>query len=406
MSAPSQLASTAPSPPLPQPGAGRVAAIDVLRGFVMFLMLAEVMHLAGLAKADPSNLIYEFLAFHTSHVEWRGCSLHDLIQPAFSLLVGAALPFSLAARRSRGQSRGEMLRHAALRAFVLIALGIFLRSIGKQQTYFTFEDTLTQIGLGYLPLFLLALASVRVQVAALVLILVGYWAAFAAYPVPADFDYVAVGVPANWPEHFNGFLAHWNKNSNLAWAFDTWFLNLFPRESPFLFNRGGYATLSFLPTLGTMLMGLLAGGRIKRGGRAGDIIRWFMSRGGIAIGIAIFLDLAGVCPIVKRIWTPTFTLLSGGLVYWMLAALYWITEVKGRTRWAFPLMVIGANSIAAYVMSGTMEGFFLAAIDRHLGSALFASLGAYGPVLRGMLVLAIFWTILLWMYRRNVFVRI
>jgi hypothetical protein len=57
-------------------------------------------------------------------------------------------------------------------------------------------------------------------------------------------------------------------------------------------------------------------------------------------------------------------------------------------------------------MSGTMEGFFLAAIDRHLGSALFASLGAYGPVLRGMLVLAIFWTILLWMYRRNVFVRI
>lgn len=57
-----------------------------------------------------------------------------------------------------------------------------------------------------------------------------------------------------------GFAAHWNKNSNLAWAFDTWFLNVFPRSQPFGFNGGGYATLSFIPTLGTMILGLIAGG--------------------------------------------------------------------------------------------------------------------------------------------------
>jgi heparan-alpha-glucosaminide N-acetyltransferase len=66
-------------------------------------------------------------------------------------------------------------------------------------------------------------------------------------------------VPIDWHYNFTGFLAHWNKNSNLGQAFDVWFLNLFPREHPFLFNDGGYLTLSFIPTLGTMLLGLAAG---------------------------------------------------------------------------------------------------------------------------------------------------
>ena len=68
---------------------------------------------------------------------------------------------------------------------------------------------------------------------ALVLILVGTWGAFAAYPAPgADFEYEAVGVSADWPHHQEGLASHWNKNSNLSWAFDRWFLNLFPREKP------------------------------------------------------------------------------------------------------------------------------------------------------------------------------
>ena len=79
-------------------------------------------------------------------------------------------------------------------------------------------------------------------------ILVGFWAAFVLYPLPGpDFDYTA-GVPAGWPHLYSGFLAHFNKNSNLAWAFDVWFLNLFPREKPFLANGGGWSTLSFIPT--------------------------------------------------------------------------------------------------------------------------------------------------------------
>ena len=98
------------------------------------------------------------------------------------------------------------------------------------------------------------------QALAFAVILVAFWVAFVLYPLPpANFDYPSVGVPADWPHLYSGFLAHFNKNSNLSWAFDVWFLNLFPRESPFRFNDGGWSTLSFIPTLATMMLGLWAG---------------------------------------------------------------------------------------------------------------------------------------------------
>ena len=111
------------------------------------------------------------LCHHQTHVEWVGCSLHDLIQPSFSFLVGVALPFSIASRLARGQSKARMTAHALWRSLVLVFLGVFLRSLNSSQTNFTFEDTLSQIGLGYTFLFVLALYSRRVQWVALALIL-------------------------------------------------------------------------------------------------------------------------------------------------------------------------------------------------------------------------------------------
>src|SRR5579862_2849417 len=210
-------------------GTTRLTSLDAFRGLVMVLMLAEVMHLPVVALAFPHSLFWRVIGFNTEHVEWQGCSLHDLIQPAFSFLVGAALPFSIASRKMKGQSFGKMVGHAAWRAFLLIALGIFLRSQWSKQTYWTFEDTLTQIGLGYVFLFMLGFTRVRTQVLTFVVILIAFWAAFVLYPLPSPlFDYARVGVPSDWPHLYSGFLAHWNKNSNLSWTFDTWFLNLFP----------------------------------------------------------------------------------------------------------------------------------------------------------------------------------
>lgn len=374
----------------------------------MFLMLAEVLELSHVADALPENRFWQFLAHHQSHVAWTGCSLHDLIQPSFSFLVGVALPFSLASRISRGQSLGAITLHAVWRAVLLTGLGVFLRSQGREQTYFTFEDTLSQIGLGYVPLFLLGLASIRWQWTALAFILVGYWAAFVGYPAPGkDFDYAAVGVPSDWEHHATGLAAHFNKNSNLAWAFDVWFLNLFPRESPFTHNGGGYSTLSFLPTLATMVLGLVAGGWLREEASGSRKLVKLLGAGAAALAAGTLLDRVGVCPSVKKIWTPAWVLVSGGWCCGLLAAFYGVCDVLKLRAWAFPLMVIGANSIAAYVMAHCIESFVVSNMRTHLGQKWHELFGApYATLVEGAAVLALFFLILLWMYRRRLFLKI
>jgi heparan-alpha-glucosaminide N-acetyltransferase len=387
---------------------GRVVSVDAYRGFVMLLLLGEVLRFCAVASAVPESGFWAFLCHHQSHVPWVGASLHDLIQPSFSFLVGTALAFSVASRAASGQSRRGMAAHAAWRALALVLLGIWLRSIGRPQTYFTFEDTLTQIGLGYFFLFLLAWRPPRDQWIALAAILAGYWAAFAAFPAPPpDFEYATVGVPADWPHHLAGFAAHWNKNSNLAWAFDVWFLNLFPREQPFIFNRGGYATLSFVPTLGTMILGLLAGG-VLRGERSPSArLRWLVAAGAAAIASGWLLGALGINPVVKRIWTPSFTLWSGGVCLLILAGAYYVIDVRSHRRWAFPLVVIGTNSIAAYCIYEVGAKFTAESLQTHLGPGTFAAFGdAYAPFVLGLATLAVFWMILFWMYRRKLFLRI
>jgi predicted acyltransferase len=405
----STAASAPPgSSPPGVPPIKRVPSIDAFRGFVMFLMLAEAMRLWTLHDAFPSSGFWAMVAYNTTHVPWQGCSLHDLIQPAFSFLAGASLPFSIASRRGKGETFGRMLGHAVRRSAILIFLGIFLRSLHSPSTYWTFEDTLTQIGLGYTFLFLLAFTSFRVQAGVFVAILVGFWAAFVLYPLPPPtFDYASVGVPDGWPHLYTGFLAHFNMNSNMSWAFDTWFLNLFPRESPFLYNGGGWSTLSFIPTLATMMLGTWSGAWLKSSRTMGQKLKGLVVSGLALTFAGLLLQWLHIDPIVKRIWTSSYTLYSGGLIVLILAGLYAVIELKGWKRWAFPLMVIGANSIAIYVMSWTLEHFVAENLVRHLGSAPFLLLGLpFEPVLLGMGVLLVFWWVLYWMYRKKIFIKI
>ena len=385
----------------------RNIAVDAYRGFVMLLMMGEVMRFSEVARSFPGNHIWQFLSFNQSHVQWAGMSLHDTIQPGFTFLVGAALPYSLRSRQRRGESFGHMLLHTIWRSFILVALGIFLRSMYSPMTNYTFEDTLTQIGLGYTFAFLLTMAKPKWQWISCGALLFFYWLAWAIYPAPGpDFNYAAVGVPANWHHLYTGFMSHWNKNSNLGQAFDVWFLNVLPRPSRFLFNDGGYLTLSFIPTLGTMLLGLAAG-RWFLDAEPKVPMRKFLIAASILIVAGLLLHFTGICPIVKRIWTPAWTLFSGGVCFLFLAAFSWVIDIKKHRGIAFPLVVVGMNSIAAYMIAHLCEEFFQSSFKIHLGMGVLNIFGtAVEPTVLGALTLLSYWLVLYWMFKKRLFIRI
>ena len=386
----------------------RNIAVDTYRGFVMLLMMAEVLQFSRVALSFPNSIIWRILAFNQTHTEWVGMSLHDTIQPSFTFLVGVALPYSVRSRQKKGATFQRMLGHTIWRSFLLVALGIFLRSTQGPITYFTFEDTLTQIGLGYTFAFLLTFVRPRWQWTAFLGILFAYWLAWALYPAPGpNFNYAAVGVPADWRQHlFTGFASHWNKNSNLGQAFDLRFLNLFPRTSPFLFNDGGYLTLSFIPTLGTMLLGVAAG-RWSLAASPNIPMRKFLLAAAALMAAGLLLHLTGICPIVKRIWTPSWTLFSGGVCFLFLAAFSWVVDIKKQRALAFPLVVIGMNSIAAYFIAHLCEDFVESSFRINLGIGALNIFGmAVEPTVLGSLTLGVYWLFLFWMYRKKLFIRI
>lgn len=409
---PFTMSSAAPASPSNAliPPSARLLSMDAYRGFVMLLMMGEVLRLRRVAQALPESGVWRFLASQQSHVDWVGCSLHDMIQPSFSFLVGVALPYSLASRSARGESPLRLTLHAWWRALILILLGVALRSTGTNITNWTFEDTLTQIGLGYGFLYLIGQRPTRDQWVAFGGILICTWAAFALWPLPAaTFDYAKVGVAGTWLEThgLSGFAAHWQKNSNLAWSFDTWWMNLFPREKPFAFNSGGYSTLSFIPTLATMILGLIAGGVLRSAREPGAKVRWLATAGAISLAAGAALGWLGLCPVVKRIWTPSWVLYSGGWCFLLLALFYFVIDLRQRGKWAFPLIVIGTNSIAAYLIAHLFQSFLEKGLLTHFGVGVFRVFGKeYQPLLHGGGTLLVMWLLLYWMWRRKLFLKV
>jgi len=414
-----------PAPPPVAEKPARLLSLDAYRGFIMLAMASAGLAIPEVAKRFSDSAVWQFLAFHTDHVAWVGCSFWDLIQPSFMFMVGVALPYSYASRKARGESETRIYLHVLWRSLALALLGVFLSSPDKTKTMtnWIFPNVLCQIGLGYPFLFLLVGRRRAWQFAALAVVVVGYTLFFGLWPLSAaGFDYTSVRLPKEgyYFQHpyLEGWFGHWDKNTNAAAAFDVWFLNLFPRMEPFKFNDGGYQTLNFVPSLATMLLGLMAGEWLRR-----PVSRLRHFNGLVLAGIACLLVglLMGatVCPIVKRIWTPSWALYSSGWTFLMLAGFYALIDLAGWQRWAFAFIVVGMNSIAMYCMSQLLKPFVKSSLNTHLGwpfapdtfltrpfpgLAEFSAL--YGPIVQMSAVLLVFWLVCLWMYRRGLFLKI
>ncbi|MBN1417355.1 MAG: DUF5009 domain-containing protein [Planctomycetes bacterium] len=402
-SSPNEVRASPPAVP-----GGRLVSLDAYRGFIMILLASVGFGLGEVAKKFPGHWLWGIFAHHIRHVDWQGCVFWDLIQPSFMFMVGVAMPFSFASRRAKGDSGPAILGHVVNRSIVLVLLGIFLMSNGAERTNFTFVNVLTQIGLAYGFAAIVVGRGSALQLIAIAAVLGGYWYAFYQHPLPGPgFDYAAVGVPADWAHNFSGLFAHWNKNTNWAAAIDLEFLNIFPPKGWFRFNEGGYQTLNFVPSIATLIFGIMAGD-LLRGPRAAKEKLARLLAGGVACVAIGFVLGQTACPIVKRIWTPSWTVYAAGWTLLMLAGFYWIIDVAGWKRWAFPLAVVGMNPIAVYCLFMVSRGWIRRTIWTHAwpyaGKEMFE--GTYGPIYASLAVTFAIWLICFWMYRKKIFIRI
>ncbi len=401
---------------------------------------------------------WQRIGFHFEHPLWRSnflfgastdplegspwmrgaVSLWDLIQPAFMFMVGTAMAYSARKRDALGEPRWKQWGHAFVRAIVLVLLGVFLSSLSTQQTNWEFPNVLAQIGLGYIFIFAVVRWKWWGQVAAIATILIGTWAAFFTYVPPDDYDFAAVNASAEKGEVLEPPFRQWSKNGNFAHEQDLKFLNKLPRLEdkegepiPFTFNRGGYQTLNFVPSIATMILGLICGQILQR-----PVSPW--KRVGLLLGLALLCFGLGIAsgawatPIVKRIWTPSWVLFSGGYVIALLALFFALFDALPLGILAFPLVVVGTNSLLIYLMGQTLRGWtsakiihthFHKLIERGLGgiaelTGIAARLpeagqpvGAvmydlFGPMVDATAVFLVFWLALLALYRKRLFMRL
>jgi predicted acyltransferase len=349
----------------------RLVSLDAFRGFTMLWLLGGKNFVVALAALGGLGMVRHQFA----HSEWEGLRYYDLIWPSFMLMVGMAIPFSFS-RRSQTQSRGEIMRGVWKRAVILFLLGSFRESLSKgEPVLIELSSALQPIALAYLVTSYLAARPVRVQIGVALAILATYALLLAFVPPPE----IAAGT--------------YIQNHNLVTYVDQ---QLLGRA-----HRDGWGTvLSAIPTIANTIVGLLLG-QVLLSNRTARMKMRIIALTGVGC-LAAGFGLSPIVPVIMKLWTTSYALVSIGWACLLFLGFYWLTDVRARRAWAFPLIVIGVNALAAYLLPTIIP------VSRIVGTftkPVAQNLGAFGPVLTTGAVVLTGWLILFWLNRRKIFLR-
>ncbi|HNQ88338.1 MAG TPA: DUF5009 domain-containing protein [Verrucomicrobiota bacterium] len=365
----------------PEEASGRLLSLDALRGFDMFWIVGADAVVRAWAKTTSWGPA-QVAARQVDHADWAGFRFYDLIFPLFVFVVGVSLVFSLSRWVERGGGGGAV-RRVVQRFLLLYLLGIvYYGGVSESWERIRLLGVLQRIGLAYLAAGLLFLfCGWRVRLAVTAGLLIGYWALMTFVPVPG----VGAGDIAEGRN-----LANWIDQQYLPW-----------RKWDGTHDPEGL--LSTLPAIATCLLGVFAGNWLRDGRFSGS-------------GKAVSLVLAGVVmvalgwlwslqfPVIKKIWTSSFVLVAGGYSAVLLGVFYWVIDVAGVRRWAMPLVWIGMNPIAIYVIHSWVN---LPGLARRLvGGPVQQAMGVYGNLLGAVVALGLCFWICGFLYRRRVFLRL
>lgn len=372
---------------LPATAPSRLASLDILRGADLFLLVFfQPVLLAVGRQADLPWL--NAILWHFDHEAWAGFRFWDLVMPLFLFMSGVSLPFSLGKYRN-ATDKGAVYRKILKRFVLLFLLGMVVQGnlLGLDpDRIYLYSNTLQAIASGYLIASLLLLhCSVRAQIGAAALLLLAYWA-----PMTFLGDFTREGNFAEQVDRLvlGRFRDGAYRDETGAWHFAPWY---------------DYTWVLSTLTFGvTVLLGALAG-QVMKNGQA-DRRRTALTL--FAAGLA--LTAAGWAwsfqmPIIKRLWTCSMTLLSGGYCFLLMALFYYVIDCKGRSRGLNWLKFYGMNSITAYMLGECVNFRCIAAsvsygLEQYLGD-YYAAWLTFANYLIVLLILRA-------MYRHRIFLKI
>jgi len=360
---------------------GRIVSIDALRGFDMFWIMGGDFLFRSIFKLFD-NPVGRTLHDQIEHKSWDGFAAYDLIFPLFLFIVGLSMPFSITRRLERGDSRAGLYKHILIRASMLFAFGLIYGGIlNFEFATMRWPGVLQRIALCYLFAGLIVMnTKIRGQVIWALGILIAYFVAMKFVPVPG------FGAGVLTPE------------GNLASYIDR--LIVPGRFCCFEFgdNEGLFSTI---PAISTALLGVLSGHWLCSATDGLRKVKGLIVAGVSLLAVGILWGFA--FPINKLLWSSSFVLFAGGWSILLLALFYYVIDVRGISKWAFPFIVIGMNPITIYMAQRVIN---FRGISEFFVNG-FA--GIFGPgeaiVLAASLLMAK-WIFLYFLYKRKIFLRV
>ncbi len=358
----------------------RVTSIDFFRGLTMFLLIGESTGMYGHLD-DINTGITKFLGTQLSHHEWHGLHFWDLIQPFFMFIVGVAIPFAIANRRKKGFSEKSIMNHAIKRSLLLLFLGWALYCVGPGRIVWRFQDVLAQLSVTYLVAFLIRNKSISYQLIFTMVILLLTDLAYRFFPV-------------------EGFNHPWEPYQNLG----AWVNNHIEGVD----KASIWASLNAIPTIAHTVWGVLCGSLLMSDKPVNQKIKTLLIAGFSGLLIGYSIDILNVTPIIKKIATSSFVLVSGGWAILALCLSYWIIDVKKlMVKSSKIFQIVGMNCIFIYLFFEIGGATLLKKVFIPFTTALFS----WGDmitvsIMTSLAAWASMWYICYWLYKNKLFIKI
>jgi len=360
----------------------RVVSVDALRGFDMFWIMGGDLMFQGL-DAVFKNKISAFLKVQMDHTEWFGFNFYDIIMPLFLFLVGVSMVFSYRKRLNAGGSDASLWKHTLKRIAILWVLGMIVQ--GNLLSYdinqiHLYSNTLQAIASGYLIATVLVLyLPVIWQIISTVGLMMAYWAIVALIPIG--------GTTAGM----------YSMDANVPIIFDHFILGRFDDglEYTWIISSLNFGATTMLGVFSGYIMQSLS----SKSKKLGNFVLF-----GVAL-IALGLVWNEWHPIIKKIWTSSFTLFAGGISVLLLALFYYFIDILGvgkGTKW---LVILGSNAIFGYVAWHLFKKSFMY-VGKVFIEGLEPYIGAWYGSLSYLCGFLVIFLIMRYMYKNKIFIKI